>query len=71
MTDFNKLRKPKTLEEKYKVAVNALQAIAQTEYQYGKNEIHLIKVANETLKRLDESLCMKNKGENNNERIKN
>ena len=63
MVDIDKLRKPKTLEEKYKVAINALQATAQTEYNYGNNEIHLITVASKTLKRLDEPLYMKNRGE--------
>ena len=61
MTDFDKLRKPKTLEEKYKVAINALQAIAQHEYNYGNSEHYLIMAASETLKRLDEPLHMKNK----------
>jgi 20S proteasome alpha/beta subunit len=60
------LRKPETLEEKYKVAVNALQAIAQRDV--GRDELDVAiacydisSVAIQTLRRLGEKTEMKNK----------
>lgn len=60
------LRKPITLEEKYKVAVNALQAIAQRdngldEWDAAKACYDIQYVAIETLKRLHENTKMNNK----------
>lgn len=66
MNNIKNLRKPLTLEEKYKVAVNALQAISQR--NTGKNEwdaatacYDIQAVATETLKRLDEDIVMSNR----------
>ena len=58
ISDIDNLRKPETLEEKYKVAVNALQAISQ----YDADSALILKiVASKTLVRLGESTHMKNK----------
>ena len=61
ISDNDNLRKPETLEEKYKVAVNALQAISQ----YDDDSAFILKrVASKTLVRLGESTHMKNKYNN-------
>ena len=57
--DIKKLRKPETLEEKYKVAVNALQAISQYDGDWSTYTLQI--VASNTLIRLGESTHMKNK----------
>lgn len=59
MNNIDKLRKPKTLEEKYKVAINALQAIAGrnaelNEWSQSEAYIDIKFVAIKTLQRLDE-----------------
>lgn len=61
MNNIDKLRKPKTLEEKYKVAINALQAIAGrnaelNEWSQSDAYIDIKFVAIKTLKRLDEDI---------------
>lgn len=60
INDINNLKKPKTLEEKYKVAVNALQAISQYDEEWSTHVLQ--NVAKNTLIRLDESTQMKNRG---------
>lgn len=59
INDISKLRKPVTLEEKYKVAVNALQAISQYDAEW--SSYNLQNVAGQTLVRLGEFTHMKNK----------
>lgn len=59
------LRKPITIEEKYKVAVNALQAISQRdngldEWDAAHACYDIQRVAKETLKRLNENTEMNN-----------
>ena len=56
-----KLRKPETIEEKYKVAVNALQAISQYDKEWSTHTLQ--NVAANTLTRLGEETAMKNKYE--------
>ena len=56
-----KLRKPETIEEKYKVAVNALQAISQYDKEWSTHTLQ--NVAANTLTRLGEETVMKNKYE--------
>ena len=60
INDINNLKKPKTLEEKYKVAVNALQAISQYDEEWSTHVLQ--NVAKNTLIRLGESTQMKNRG---------
>lgn len=62
ISDIDNLRKPETLEEKYKVAVNALQAISQYD---GDSAFTLERVASKTLVRLEELTHMKNKDNKN------
>lgn len=57
-----KLRKPETIEEKYKVAVNALQAISQYDKEWSTHTLQI--VAANTLTRLGEETVMKNKYKN-------
>ncbi|MBO5032850.1 MAG: hypothetical protein J6D08_13365 [Lachnospiraceae bacterium] len=64
--NIKNLRKPITLEEKYKVAVNALQAIAQRgngqdEWDAAHACYDIQRVASETLERLGENTFMNNK----------
>ena len=56
-----KLRKPETIEEKYKVAINALQAISQYDEEWSTHTLQ--NVAANTLIRLGEETIMKNKYE--------
>ena len=56
---ISKLRKPETLEEKYKVAINALQAISQYDKEWSTYTLQ--NVASNTLVRLGELTNMKNK----------
>lgn len=61
MNNIDKLRKPKTLEEKYKVVINALQAIAGrnaelNEWSQSDAYIDIKFVAIKTLQRLDEDI---------------
>lgn len=61
MNKIDKLRKPETLEEKYKVAINALQAIAGrnaelNEWSQSDAYIDIKSVAIKTLQRLDEDI---------------
>lgn len=56
---ITKLRKPETIEEKYKVAVNALQAISQYDKEWSTHTLQ--NVAANTLTRLGEETSMKNK----------
>lgn len=61
MNNIDKLKKPKTLEEKYKVAINALQAIAGrnaelNEWSQSDAYIDIKFVAIKTLQRLDEDI---------------
>ena len=58
---ISKLRKPETLEEKYKVAINALQAISQYDEEWSTHTLQ--NVAANTLTRLGEETVMKNKYE--------
>ena len=57
--DISKLKKPETLEGKYRVAVNALQAISQYDAEWSSHVLQ--NVAGKTLDRLGESVHMKNK----------
>ena len=59
---ISKLRKPETLEEKYKVAINALQAISQYNEEWSTHTLQ--NVAANTLIRLGEETNMKNKYKN-------
>ena len=56
---ITELRKPETLEEKYKVAINALQAISQYDKEWSTHTLQ--NVAANTLTRLGEETVMKNK----------
>ena len=59
---ITELRKPETLEEKYKVAINALQAISQYDEEWSTYTLQ--NVAANTLIRLGEETIMKNKYKN-------
>ena len=59
---ITELRKPETLEEKYKVAINALQAISQYDAEWSTYTLQ--NVAANTLTRLGEETNMKNKYKN-------
>lgn len=66
MNNIGKLKKPVTLEEKYKIAINALQAISQRdngcdEWDAARACYDIQSVATATLQRLGENTIMNNK----------